>query len=1040
MCKPPDNNRPILSKSLIPDKDIISATSSQNDLTTRSNKSANISKDARNKRKKFSYLNYAEKREKAEKERIERKKTPKKGSLYLEILAKKKENRTKKSKKRTHIFKKEKQKEEVFFYEDSNPMKDHNKLSKSQIEEEREENNEKEENRLVKTEVIQVKVDFEEKKKDDLKESGNIIDKLKTQIKKQSRSNLLKAEDEEEDLVIKDAMDFVNRKKRGNSNKVSKKNQRKSKRKDHLNSKKISMQIEQALKPEVKAKQTISKKEKKKSIEPVKIEIPKTKNRIRPPLNSPLASQEINILEIPNLNEDQKIKNKIKEEPEIEPNAKILVEKESIPHDLKIEQKVERKRESVPKESKKIGSRTRMTLKQIRQAYKSKKEKRDKSHNKADLIKETINSSRIQTQSERQTIPLLTESEIQMDKEGNYIVPKKLFEKISQTQHHLKNLIPNDIQKKKETNWKSCSKESSDFESNRLTYSEIQNRIEATHEIRESESNMSLSRPPMNSEFNRNSRQHSYRHENLPDPENPFDPPKKKLPPRIQRHHIPNKINFQRKKKPEMMTRNYNEEPSRGRPRGNKNEYENHKNPQEKVEEEMYGSQPIVLNNNFVNYNYYINDIRQSNFGSQTQKISTKRKNPSKMENVRKKNHRVKSEVNKSRSGMKGGLSKLSDEEKLKYFEKYKKKFGVNYKAELHKRRNSEANRSQMTKERKNKRKHTRATYGNRDTLISEMDIEKSKIISQRDTRKGPANTPMKVKSYRKNTNRAKKKKENFIKRNMKLIREAKKKAERKLPKAMKTGELRGDKSNSKYSRIEHKKSKSQIVSRRNEKRKDNLKKKNNLNDKAVVKGKVNMGIIMKRMEKEKIKSEKYANESKYSDNKSKNESFISKGSQNRTFLSRSPISKKKIDNSAVYKTMGTVMEKKETKKKTKKKYILSSMKERQRAEMAKKKKEEAEKEKERIKKEKRDRKEVTKIVNSYLRSKPETKGKPKEVKAKVNKRGLNKSGMLPKNEQNKKKRGGPKSYDPFIGNSKTEEKKGSKKTVLFSDLRGIVD
>ena len=427
----------------------------------------------------------------------------------------------------------------------------------------------------------------------------------------------------------------------------------------------------------------------------------------------------------------------------------------------------------------------------------------------------------------------------------------------------------------------------------------------------------------------------------------------------------------------------------------------------------MYGSQPIVMNNNFVNYNYYINDIRQSNFGSQTQKISTKNRPPGKGENTRKKNQRVKSEINRPRGNTKRGadLSKLSDAEKLKYFEKYKKKFGVNYKAELSKRRNSETVK-QSYKEKNVKRRPIKG-YTPRDLQISEVDRAKHKIISERDTGK--------VKSYRKNTNKAKKAKENFIKRNMKLIREAKKKAEKRIPKAMKTGELRTNVGRSKQPRIEHKKSKSQIVSRRNER------KRKQLEEKAVIKGKVNMGIIMKRMEKDRMKTDKTI-ESKISD--SKNESFISKGSQNRAFLSRSPINKKMYDHNVAYKTMGEVASKKDIRKK-KKKYVLSSMKEKQKSDLAKKRREAMDREKEKEKKEKQNRKDVSKIGNSYLRRDYESRTK---LKMKNNKKGLNKSGLIPKSEVLRKKRVGPKSYDPFLN---ANDKKTSKKAVLFSDLRG---
>ena len=275
----------------------------------------------------------------------------------------------------------------------------------------------------------------------------------------------------------------------------------------------------------------------------------------------------------------------------------------------------------------------RMTLKQIRQAYKSKKEKRDKSHNRVDLIQETIQDSKAKT-SEVEKMPMVTQSEIQIDTQGNYIVPKRLFEKISETQRQLMATFSPKHSEKRRNYLGSQSKGRKEKEE-RMTFSEIQNKVEEDLKFVEEKV------------------EREKKKEKVEEPENPFD---------FQRKRVGNvgrlkEGDFRRKGKGET------EREEKG---------------------EMFGSQPIVMNNNFVNYNYYINDIRQNNW-SQTQKVPPKRKNTGRNEGTRKKTQRVKSEVGRLK---KGEFDQMTDEEKLKYFEKYKQKFGVNYKAELNKKKN----------------------------------------------------------------------------------------------------------------------------------------------------------------------------------------------------------------------------------------------------------------------------------------------------------------------------------------------------------------
>jgi hypothetical protein len=449
-----------------------------------------------------------------------------------------------------------------------------------------------------------------------------------------------------------------------------------------------------------------------------------------------------------------------------------------------------------------------------------------------------------------------------------------------------------------------------------------------------------------------------------------------------------------------------------------------------------------VLNNNFVNYNYYINDIRQSNFGSQTQKIPPKKKNPTRAEGIRKKNQRVKSEINVSKGIGKKNINKMSDQDKLKYFEKYKKKFGVDYKAELNKRKQSKGGGERpVAGDNKGRRKNPNRgnSYGGHQ---STADFMKNKLISERQTGRVEKGEGVRVKSYRKPETRQKKSKENFIKRNMKLIREAKKKNENRMAKAMKTGELERNISRTKKDQyaLRHKKSKSQIVSRKSEKVK--MRGYGKKGPKAVIKGEVDMGVIMGRMERDKARKKKeFGNESKISENWNKNESIVSKNSQNRPFLSRSPMTKKpSMEQKIGYKTMQSTYEKKEVKKPgdKKKKYVLSSMKEKRRNEENKRKQEEEQRKRDKVKQEKGNRKEVAKMGNSLIKkdfTRKQTKEGLLEEKVKQAKKVMNKSGILPQNVKKVKQRETTKSFDPFLENPET--KKSNKKIVLFSDLRG---
>ena len=1074
--------RQALSKSLIPEKEMLSGASSQNDSSIRSNKSANITAFGSKKRKKFSYLTYAEKR--AEREQQGREKTPKKGSLYLEILAKKKANKRKKGsaqrngEQRSGLFKKEKQ-ERAFYYEETETLENKaetNQLSKSQVEMKRRERDQGED-RLAKTEVIEVKVDFEERRepsrpqearveggsekgrnkaeseperadagqeepprkkedkgaevetgpKSELGESGNLIAKLKTQIQKESQSNLLGELENEQ--IIKDALelsaqDNFKAPKVGEARPA--KRNRKPRKKTHLNPKKISSQIEEALnfdpskkvESKIKAVKREAKGAKKKQKEAEdKARVSQSKKRRNQQLAQSVGSGQ----NAEGRDSGQKAATRAMAERREAPQERRPERGESgkgrAMHDLQIEQRIAERPETrlgtksqhsakeVPK------TKGRMTLREIRLAYKSKKEKRDKSHNRADLIKETIKDSKLQTMSEREAIPLLSQSEIQVDTQGNYIVPKRLFEKISQTQKHLmKNLMPAEAAPEEGVNWKSCSKQTLQNAEKWLTYSEVQNQVEsgvvsprtgASSRVDNREREQRVPRPRASEE----------------NPEDPFEP-KRTAPDRVEPPIIPRKIDFQRKTKPRAPPRRTEPEETFEEQAQRERDTFEQRPAGGPPKEEMFGSQPIVMNNNFVNYNYYINDIRQSTFGSQTQKVPARRKPPGRAGNARK-NQRVRSEANKARTtGKRGEAGELSDQEKLKYFEKYNRKYGVNYKAEQQRQRN---NRSIGGAHMVDKR--TRRSQKGSDLRYSEVDRAKNQIVSERDKRRTETQTTGKVKSMRRNTNR-KKGNQDFIKRNMKLIQEAKKKAEGRMSKAMKTGEFHHEGSRAKQPKIEHKKSKSQIVSRRSEKKtKVGFKRKQTVQGKAVIKGKVDMDVLRRRMEREKGKRK--------AEQKERREVKQTPG---RAFLSRSPISKKVIEPNPAFKTMDTAIDKSELKKKSaKRRYGLGGAKNKARQEAAKRRAED--KQRERHRREKRERKEPPKLGSGLSRHTGEYKARG----GKGTRRGLNKSGMLPKQRVVRKERGLPKSYDPFAGETSRKEKDKDKDKggVLFSELRG---
>lgn len=1010
MPSPKGSGRVGLSKSLIPEKDSASRTSSNQDLTSRPNKSATISSNAnRGPRKKFSYLQFAEKKEQAKQEG----KAPKKGSLYLDILKKKKHKTYKKQ--RTSKLKKEKT-ESNFYYEDDggNVVEKENPMAKSSVEVGRAEVEEKE--RMSRTEVIKIEKPEKIEKEQEIEvpkkespprnkmgESGNIIEKLKSEIQKNSQRNLL--EMGENEMIIQEALNFSKIERGLPLNKLEKKRKeskkgKKSKRKDHLNSQKISAQIEAALRQDPQPVFKLRSSENQQEINPVvegdfanKVESNVTKLQPSPvektdlkqnPSNSKFYQENQEILKKRNLqNERTPIQKK-----------KVEERAEKTPHDLMIRPLVSAqvsKREFSP--NRQISqTKGRMTLRQIRQAYKSKKEKRDKSHNKIELIKETINASRVK---EEEKIPDLTQSEIKVDTQGNYIVPKKIFEKISQTQQRLMQSMP-------------PLPPRPDFQPTQL---------QSINRKKEIENEQSIMFSEMSRDLNDSKQIDSPRDAKLPqvsrnlfqegkDPENPFDNPQP--PPSSKMNHqinITRNFDFHKKERPGRFVKSPKKERESRRP------------PEMgEATEGMFGSQPIVMNNNFVNYNYYINDIRQSNFGSQTQKIPPKRKNTNRGEGMKKKGVRVKSEMNTSK--IKKNLNKMTDKEKLKYFEKYKKKFGVDYKGDMQKRKASKG-----------------SIKAGIPSIQVMAEVKKVKGFSQRVTGKVESGqTGMRVKSYRKPVNRQKKSRENFIKRNMKLIKQAKLKNENKLPKAMKTGELQRNISKARKDEIirEHKKSKSQVISRKTErtrlrthgKRGVNGESKRKKEPKAIEKGRLDMEVIKSRMEKERKRGIQKVEETKKSENRSKNESFLSKGTQNRTFLSRSPMTKKpSMDQKLAYKTMQNPAEKKGSNQNSKKrKYILSSMKEKRKIENARKKKEEEDRKKEIVKKEKNNRKEVTRIGSHWMKAK---KKEPKKEKAKV---AANESSILD-----------PESSavdDSFLDQSLSKAKK--KKAVLFSELRGL--